>query len=61
MIIIWYSFATGVTEIKVACGSTDLGGKNMVTVSRCIFDISIDSEPGNSINISVFSIARMDQ
>jgi hypothetical protein len=38
-----------------------LGGKNMVTVSRCIFDISIDSEPGNSINISVFSIARMDE
>ena len=26
LIIIWYSFATGVTEIKVACGSTDLGG-----------------------------------
>lgn len=26
LIIIWYSFATGVTEIKVACGSIDLGG-----------------------------------
>lgn len=60
MILIWYSFATGVTEIKVARGSTDLG-KNLVTVSRCIFDISIDSEPGNCINISIFSIARMDQ